>query len=176
MTKLMTAHDVAAAIIGEAAEIDALRLQKLVFLAAGEYLALTGQAMFPEPIEAWDYGPVVHSLYKTYQNCEAKPIIAPKKGDPARLNDVAMACVESVVARFGHMTGSDLISLTHGMAPWRKAYVLGRFRTAIDLQEIYEYFAQAPTTEQAAGAIVAWQGVGSDARDDQNRPVRFVLA
>ncbi len=36
MTRLMTAHDVAAAIIGEASEIDALRLQKLVFLAAGE--------------------------------------------------------------------------------------------------------------------------------------------
>lgn len=55
-------HDVAAAIIERHHPIDPLKLQKLVYFAAGEYIALTGTPMFPEALEAWDHGPVVYDL------------------------------------------------------------------------------------------------------------------
>ena len=152
-----SAHDVAAAIIERCGEVDALKLQKLVFLAAGEYLALTGRPMFDQPIEAWDYGPVVHAVYATYKSTEGRePIRAAKKGDASVLNDVARGCVESVVQRFGNVTGAELIRLTHEMDPWADAYRPGNYRTEIDNQAIYNYFAQAPTLEQAAEAESAW--------------------
>jgi uncharacterized phage-associated protein len=151
------AHDVAAAFIECCAPVDALKLQKLVFLAAGEYLAMTGRTMFSEPIEAWDYGPVVHTVYKAYKGTEGnRPILTASKGDPANLNDVARGCVESVVQRFGKATGPELIRFTHEMAPWADAYSPGQYRTPIDNQAIYDYFAQAPTIEQAVEALSAW--------------------
>ena len=152
-----SAHDVAAAVIFDSGPIDALKLQKLVFLAAGEYLALTGKPMFGEDFEAWDYGPVVHAVYVTYKGSEGTgPITAAKKGDPTKLNDVARGCVESVVQRFGHATGAELIRFTHEMDPWANSYRPGQYRTLIDNQAIYDYFAQSPTTEQAAEAVSAW--------------------
>jgi uncharacterized phage-associated protein len=153
----MTAHDVAAAAIERCGEVDALKLQKLVFLVAGEYLALTGKPMFNDPIEAWDYGPIVHTVYVAYKGTEGRePIRRAKKGAPGNLNDVATACVDSVIQRFGSATGAELIRITHGMDPWADAYAPGKYRTQIDNQAIYDYFSQAPTTEQEADALSAW--------------------
>jgi uncharacterized phage-associated protein len=151
------AHDVAAAVIELCGEVDALKLQKLVFIAAGEYLAMTGQTMFDQPIEAWDYGPVIHTIYATYKKTEGKePIRTPLKGRSGTLNDCARGCVESVVERLGNLTGPQLIQLTHEMEPWQDAYVAGQYRTPIESQAIYNYFAKAPTTQQAAEAVSAW--------------------
>jgi uncharacterized phage-associated protein len=153
----MGAHDVAAAIIERCGEVDALKLQKLVFLVAGEYLALTGKPIFGDPIEAWDYGPVVHTVYVAYKGTEGRePIRASKRGSPENLNDVARACVDSVIKRFGGVTGAELIRFTHEMDPWANAYEPGQYRTPIDNQAIYDYFSQAPTTEQTAEAVSAW--------------------
>ena len=44
--------------------IGQLKLQKLVYIAHGYYLALTGgNPLVNEPFEAWDYGPVNRTLY-----------------------------------------------------------------------------------------------------------------
>ena len=156
-SRKISAHDVAAAVIECLGPVDALKLQKLVFLAAGEYMALTGQPMFEEPVEAWDCGPVVHTVYVAYKNTEGRESIkAARKGDPAKLNGVARSCVESVVLRFGSVTGPELIRFTHDMDPWADTYRPGSYRTPIDNQAIYDYFAQPPTTEQAAEAVSAW--------------------
>ena len=154
-----SAHDVAAAVIERCTHgVDALKLQKLMFLAAGEYLALTGETMFDERIEAWDYGPVVHTVYGTYKDTEGKSAItSAAKGDSSRLNDVARGCVDSVVGRFGDITGPGLIRITHQMDPWVDAYKPGEYRTPIDNQAMYDYFCKPPTTEQLAEAESAWQ-------------------
>lgn len=156
-TRRTSAHDVAAAMIKRCGEVDALKLQKLVFLVAGEYLALTGKPIFDDPIEAWDYGPVVHTVYLAYKGTEGtEPIRSAKKGAPSNLNDVARACVDSVIQRFGDTTGAELIRLTHEMDPWANAYRPGQYRTNIDNQAIYDYFSKTPTTEQTAAAMSAW--------------------
>src|SRR5262245_58132071 len=48
---------------GDGTPIDPLRMEKLVYLAEGFTLAATDDPLFLEPIEAWDYGPVVPALY-----------------------------------------------------------------------------------------------------------------
>ena len=104
-----------------------------MFLAAGEYMALTGQPMFEEPVEAWDCGPVVHTVYVAYKNTEGRESIkAARKGDPAKLNGVARSCVESVVLRFGSVTGPELIRFTHDTDPRADTYRPGSYRTPID--------------------------------------------
>lgn len=45
-----------------------MKLQKLVYIAYGWYLALTGERLFPEPIYAWPHGPVVRTLYDEFKH------------------------------------------------------------------------------------------------------------
>lgn len=153
----MNVHDAAATIIRSSRSIDALKLQKLLFIAAGEYLAMTGHTMFEEPIEAWDYGPVVHSVYTAYKSTEGeRAITEPVQGDPDNLNDTARCCCESVVATYGHLTGPQLIRVTHEMRPWRESYRQGAYRTEIPSQLVYDHFSQSPSAEQLAEALSAW--------------------
>lgn len=47
--------------------LDHLKLQKLVYFAHGWNLAVRAEPLIDEPVEAWKYGPVVSSLYRTFR-------------------------------------------------------------------------------------------------------------
>ena len=44
--------------------ISPMKLQKLVYFAHGWHLAYTGKPLIGEEIQAWDYGPVIDTLYR----------------------------------------------------------------------------------------------------------------
>jgi uncharacterized phage-associated protein len=48
-------------------EITPLKLQKIVYITYGWYLAITNKRLFEEPIVAWDLGPVIPSIYYFYK-------------------------------------------------------------------------------------------------------------
>lgn len=58
----------------EGRELTPLKLLKLVYIAYGWVLALTGKKLFDEPIQAWQHGPVVPSLYHEFKHFGKKPI------------------------------------------------------------------------------------------------------
>jgi uncharacterized phage-associated protein len=51
----------------EGRAITQMQLQKLVYIAYGWALALKGERLFDEPIEAWEHGPVIRSLYDEFK-------------------------------------------------------------------------------------------------------------
>ena len=53
--------------------ISNLKLQKLLYYAQGVTLALTGKPLFSDPIEAWQHGPVVPSVYRLYKVAAGHP-------------------------------------------------------------------------------------------------------
>jgi len=44
-----------------------MKLQKLVYFAHGWYLAIQDKALIEEPVEAWQYGPVIRSIYDEFK-------------------------------------------------------------------------------------------------------------
>ncbi len=150
----MTVHDVAAAVVARHHPIDQLKLQKIVFYAAGEYSALTGLPMFPEPIEAWDYGPVVYDLYRTYKHFEGEAAIAEsEQGDPSKLNALEVGCVESALAQYGEHSGANLIDLTHKEPAWRDSYVAGEMRTEIPVEALVSSFRSKYATSTLSDEV-----------------------
>jgi uncharacterized phage-associated protein len=133
------ALDVAAAIIERQNPIDPMKLQKLLYLAAGHYLVLTGESMFTEPIEAWVHGPVVHAVYKTYE-AEGLAIAAPQGGDSSSLSEIMSGCVDSALEHWGGMTGWGLRDLTHENGPWRVFFKPEQRRTPIPNEAIRAWF------------------------------------
>jgi uncharacterized phage-associated protein len=51
-----------------------MKLQKLVYYAHGWHLGLTGLPLLNEAIQAWNFGPVIMSLYKEFADFGADPI------------------------------------------------------------------------------------------------------
>lgn len=52
-----------------------MKLQKLLYFAQGWHIAVRGKPLFNEQIEAWDYGPVVPTVYHKFSHRGAQPII-----------------------------------------------------------------------------------------------------
>lgn len=151
----MTAHDVAAAVVERHHPIDQLKLQKIVFYAAGEYSALTGKAMFAELIEAWDWGPAIYDLWREYRRFEGDgDIVVPESGNSSNLNDLAIGCVESALEQYGERSGANLIDLTHRDLAWRNSYVPGQKHTEIPLQELIDSFRAKFATQTVTGAVL----------------------
>lgn len=51
-----------------------LALQKILYIAHMAYLGRTGEPLFAEHIEAWDYGPVVPVVYQRVRGFGSGPI------------------------------------------------------------------------------------------------------
>jgi uncharacterized phage-associated protein len=58
----------------EGVPLTPMKLQKLVYFAQGWHLALRDRPLIDEQIEAWQYGPVVRSLYRAFRECGDRPI------------------------------------------------------------------------------------------------------
>lgn len=139
--------------------IDPMKLQKLLFYANGYYVAeRDGQPLINEYFEAWDYGPVVPTVYYEFREYKDRPIrrfaytwnealrrmiIAPQPvNDP-----VAEETISWVWNNYKQFSGRELSDMTHkDGAPWSQA----RFRAAnsgmrnerLEIKEIRDHFAQ----------------------------------
>jgi uncharacterized phage-associated protein len=51
-----------------------MKLQKLVFFTHADYLVRTGKPLVSQGFEAWDYGPVIPSLYREFKHFKDKPV------------------------------------------------------------------------------------------------------
>lgn len=58
---------------GEA--LSPMKLQKLVYFAHGWHLAITGKPLINEQVEAWQWGPVIKSLYHEFKEYGNQPIV-----------------------------------------------------------------------------------------------------
>jgi uncharacterized phage-associated protein len=121
--------------------VDNLKLQKLLYYSQAVHLVLNDKALlFPEPIEAWDYGPVVPPVYREYKSYGFD--IIPGSDDTPHFSLEEMKSVDMVIASLGEMSGPELINQTHHEAPWRDAYRPGWPSHIISLDSMYKYFKE----------------------------------
>lgn len=110
-----------------------MQLQKLVYIAHGWHLAVYGRPLTSSRIEAWQYGPVIPSLYRDTRGYGAQPVetlIAPVAAALAGVRDVgaptvpaedeeAWALLRRVWTLYGSLDGVRLSALTHQRGtPW----------------------------------------------------------
>lgn len=116
----------------EGVDIDPMKLQKLVYIAHGWHLAISGRALLKEAPQAWKYGPVIQTLYhefKRYGNtpilelafdvemCDDQLVTRTPMIDP---DDAAtLEVLEAVWESYKMSSGVRLSSLTHAPdTPW----------------------------------------------------------
>jgi uncharacterized phage-associated protein len=134
---MAAAGDVAKYII-KSLPVDNLKLQKLLYYSQAVHLVLNDKTpLFQEPIEAWDYGPVVYRAYKPYG---LETIPTPQEDDPLDLTAGEIVSIDMALAYFGGMSGLALMSSAHQEAPWKMSYRPGRPSNIIPIDLIYDYF------------------------------------
>jgi uncharacterized phage-associated protein len=56
-----------------------MKLQKLLFFTHADFLIRTGRPLIKQEFEAWDYGPVIPSLYREFKKFKDQPITSKAK-------------------------------------------------------------------------------------------------
>ena len=119
--------------------LDQLQLNKQLYITNGFVLQRQDEPAFYNPIEAWKYGPVIRTVWETYQGWGRTPIGMldmcrtsldnrdAAVGRRTELLEIIGAKVAGVVGgvleQYGQCTGGELVDMTHRKGtPWSKAY------------------------------------------------------
>ncbi|MEA3533142.1 Panacea domain-containing protein [Rhizobium sp. CC-YZS058] len=118
----------------EGVRVSPLKLIKLVYIAYGWNLALVGDKLFDEPIEAWQHGPVIPSIYHEFKefgssginrraydlDLETLETFAPQIRED---DEVTRLVLDRVWAAYKRFTGWQLREKTHEAgSPWSNVY------------------------------------------------------
>jgi uncharacterized phage-associated protein len=138
---MLTCQDVANYFLAQVDEdagdlISNLKLQKLVYYAQGFHLAMYDEPLFPEPIEAWNHGPVVPALYHSFKTHAAQPLPCPVDLDFSIYSSQTKELLDEVYTVYGQFSAWKLRNMTHEEPPWKEAQP---FET-ISLESMKGYF------------------------------------
>ncbi len=106
-----------------------LKLQKLMYYVSGYYVASTDQSLIDHTFEAWDYGPVVPSLYYDFRKYGNAPISlatdyqwdtdAEIATPPVAGDAVFNKVLDFVWRSYGKYSAAQLSDMTHELgSPW----------------------------------------------------------
>lgn len=91
-----------------------MKLQKLLYFAQRECIAVTGQPMFEETFEGWKYGPVCREL----RNSITPDGILDATEDISEQNKYI---INNVIQEYGSLASWKLSEISHKESSWRKS-------------------------------------------------------
>jgi uncharacterized phage-associated protein len=131
-----------------------LKLQKLIYYVSGYYLAAKDAPLIDYGFEAWDYGPVVSSLYYDFRKYGNESISLATDYDwdsgaetptPPVMGDAIFdKILEFVWKNYGHYSAAQLSQMTHETgSPWDKTKKNNSEikNAVISLDTLKEYFS-----------------------------------
>lgn len=141
---------------GQTGDIDHLKLQKLLYLANGWWIAAKGEPLFDERPEVWRYGPVFSPIYRAFSGAGRAPLTklrgaGPFGGDAPRVpnnpeSQPVLQLVDWIWDEYGGLSGVALSDLTHDIGtPWRTIAQANNYSVPMGMQipadDDREYFS-----------------------------------
>ncbi len=138
----------------EGRTIDPMGIQKFVYFAHGWNLAMFGRPLISQPVEAWEYGPVIRDLYQDFKRFGNGPIegsamefhlgpgtrvsfTKPELG--GRVPPETLSLLNRVWEVYKPFTSVQLSNMTHTAdSPWTQAR--NQHQGVIDNAAIRQYF------------------------------------
>jgi uncharacterized phage-associated protein len=149
---MISAVRAANVILGHAAQdgepLTPLQVMKLVYMSHGVNLAKFDAPLIPDPVQAWQYGPVVSSLYGAMKHFGNRPIHPPKLTttmfDRSEPTDGDLWALGAVYKAYGKLTGPALSNLTHRPgSPWSRIWRPGVSNLVIPNELIAQHYKEA---------------------------------
>lgn len=120
--------------------INMTKLQKLLYITYGVYLAVKGQRLTNEHPQAWPYGPVFPTTRNKLLKMDMDSI---GMSDDIRPDEEVRACVKLVFDSYGKLNASSLSEWSHKEgSPWDLTVSKEGFRWGDTIPDdyIYDYF------------------------------------
>lgn len=119
-----------------------LKLQKLLYYAQAFYMVNnSGEKLFDDDIQAWEYWPVVPDVYHEYKKFNSYPIdykkVKDKKFDFTPNQEQYLS---DFAAEYFRYSATELVTRTHQEQPWKTATAKGR-NSVIDTAEMYKFYS-----------------------------------
>jgi uncharacterized phage-associated protein len=135
--------------------ISHMKLQKLVYMTLGKWLAEHDESLLDENPEVWQYGPVFASLYHELKSFKSQAISEPQtffEVAPRVDDKEALAVIEKVWEKYREMPAAKLSDITHlPGSPWHQIAKDHGFKvpmgTEIDPEVIRKYFRATANME-----------------------------
>lgn len=114
--------------LNENNDLTNLKLQKMLYFAQVEYLKEKGVPLFDDPIEAWQYGPVVPVVYDWLKFCGAYQISKFDVETSADgLDEATIDFLERIWKKYSRYSAFGLVDKTHEPGSvWSKTYDDGK--------------------------------------------------
>lgn len=95
-----------------------MQLLKLVYIAHGYMLARHGVPLIRESVEAWQYGPVVRSVYEAIRDFRSSPVTN-VPASPESFSSEEVSVMRDVARIYGRADAITLSTATHQTGtPW----------------------------------------------------------
>jgi uncharacterized phage-associated protein len=121
------------------------QLQKILYYIQGEYIALYGEAIFENIIEAWDVGPVIPDVYCKYSDYLSAPITGIRTNRELFEEDKEL--VAEIAKSKSFIEIDKLTQMIKNEFPWRCSYERGK-KNEIPIEVIRDYFAYSVREEE----------------------------
>ena len=133
-----------------------MQLMKLTYIAYGWHLAMRGERLFEDRIEAWKYGPVIPTLYHATKHFGRNEIPLALIADAPINNHELEVFLTSIVDNYAELSGIALSNLTHRAGtPWRRVFEPGVMGIEIPDALIREHYEQALNARQPRAAAAS---------------------
>lgn len=132
--------------------ISMLKIVKLCYVAHGFYLGLTGKPLIREKIQAWQYGPVIPSLYHEFKSFGrtaidrfasvfSLPELSVTFPKISKKDVENRAILNKVWESYKDCSGESFINITHAEGtPWKECYVDGEKGIVISNESIEAHY------------------------------------
>lgn len=122
-----------------------MQVLKLVYIAHGWNLALYDRPLIDQPVEAWQYGPVIRDLYNSMKGWGGGHVRGPLEvgygGNAEELSAEENDLVGQVFRLYGRKNGVALSRITHAPnTPWQQIYTPGQHGIVIPTDLIAEHY------------------------------------
>lgn len=111
--------------------ISLMKMQRLLYIICEQYFVLTKSWILNESFEAWDYGPVLRSLYEkcdTYNEKDIRKFIRDRNGKVKIINEenypLLKDIIKNVYMKYKNYTGIEISEILRKKdSAWYKAYM-----------------------------------------------------
>ncbi|MDO6739463.1 Panacea domain-containing protein [Wenyingzhuangia sp. 2_MG-2023] len=101
--------------------VSPLKLQKLLYYSQLWFYVKNDKKLFNDKIQAWIYGPVVYDVWSSFKYMKRSSIIPTNRAKDLNLDISILNHLNDVWSAYGHLSGSDLVDLTHDDLPWKNS-------------------------------------------------------
>lgn len=99
-----------------------LKLQKLCYYAQGFYLAMNGQRLFENDMEAWQHGPVVRELYNKYKKYGSSSLPLSDDFDLKNIPLDIQDFLDEIYSEYSQYSAWKLRDMIYFEPPWQNAF------------------------------------------------------